>query len=127
MRNFDLLSSSARERIEKLPFFLKYIIGILLDCMDDIINGKCNEDVLVSTLSTLERNANGKFSNEDLMNYDEAGKVLGFGTTNRCGLKKLLDKNNIHQVIINNTKCGFRRDEILLLKSKLEMKKGIYT
>lgn len=54
-----------------------------------------------------------------MLNYDKAGEILGFGTTNRAGLKKLLDKNGIHEVIINNMKVGFRRDEIMLLKDKL--------
>ena len=127
MLNSDLLSPTAKESIDKLPFFMKYVINVLLDCIDNIINGKCDEDIIVSAMSTMNNNARGKYSNEDLMNYDEAGEVLGFGTTNRVGLKRLLDKHGIKQVVINNMKCGFRRDEILSLKDKLCIKKSIKT
>ena len=98
---------------------MRYVIYKLVDCIDDIINGKCDEQLIVNTMSTLENNANGRYSKEDLLNYDKAGEILGFGTTNRAGLKKLLDKNGIHEVIINNMKVGFRRDEIMALKDKL--------
>lgn len=123
MKKFDLLSATAQEKIDKMPFFMRYVIYKLVDCIDDIINGKCDEDILVSTMSTLENNAKGKFNNDDLMNYDQAGEALGFGTTNRVGLKRLLDKHGIKQVVINNMKCGFRRDEIMALKDKLLAKK----
>ena len=119
MKKLGLLNASAEEKIDKLPFFMRYVIYKLVDCIDDIINGKCDEQILVNTMSTLENNANGRYSKEDLLNYDKAGEILGFGTTNRIGLKNLLDKNNIHEVVINNMKVGFRRDEIMLLKDKL--------
>ena len=123
MKKYDLLSATAQEKIDNLPLFMRYVIYKLVDCIDDIINGKCDEDILVSTMNTLENNAKGKFSNDDLMNYDQASEALGFGTTNRVGLKRLLDKHGIKQVVINNMKCGFRRDEIMALKDKLLAKK----
>lgn len=123
MNHLDLLSATAQEKIDKLPFFMKYVVSKLIDCIDDIVNNKCDEDVLLTTMNTLENNAKGKFSNDDLMNYDQAGDALGFGTTNRVGLKRLLDKHGIKQVIINNMKCGFRRDEIMALKDKISTKK----
>lgn len=119
MKSYDLLSAVAQEKIDKLPFFMRYVIYKLVDCIDDIINGKCDEQLIVNTMSTLENNANSRYGKDDLMNYDKAGEALGFGTTNRTGLKKLLDKNGIHEVVINNMKVGFRRDEIMLLKDKL--------
>lgn len=119
MKKSGLLNASAEEKIDNLPFFMRYVIYKLIDCIDDIINGKCDEQLIVNTMSTLENNANSRYSKDDLMNYDKAGEILGFGTTNRVGLKNLLDKNNIHEVVINNMKVGFRRDEIMLLKDKL--------
>ena len=119
MKNLNLLSATAQEKIDKLPFFMRYVIYKLVDCIDDIINGKCDEHIIVNTMSTIENNADGRYSKDDLLNYDKAGEILGFGTTNRIGLKNLLDKNNIHEVVINNMKVGFRRDEIMLLKDKL--------
>ena len=120
MKSYDLLSATAQEKIDKLPFFMRYVIYKLVDCIDDIINGKCDEQLIVNTMSTLENNANSRYGKDDLMNYDKAGEALGFGTTNRTGLKKLLDKNGIHEVVINNMKVGFRRDEVMALKDKLD-------
>lgn len=119
MKKYELLTSSAQEKIDKLPFFMRYVIHRLVDCIDDIINGKCDEQLIVNTMSTLENNANGRYGKDDLLNYDQAGEILGFGCTNRVGLKRLLDKNNIHEVVINNMKVGFRKDEVMALKDKL--------
>lgn len=119
MKKYELLTASAEEKIEKLPFFMRYVIHKLVDCIDDIINGKCDEQLIVNTMSTLENNSKGRYSKDDLLNYDKAGEALGFGCTNRVGLKRLLDRNNIHEVVINNMKVGFRRDEIMALKDKL--------
>lgn len=119
MKKSGLLNASAEEKIDKLPFFMRYVIYKLVDCIDDIINGKCDEQLLVNTMSTIENNASGRYCKDDLLNYDKAGEILGFGSTNRVGLKRLLDKHNIKEVVINNMKVGFRRDEIMLLKYKL--------
>lgn len=119
MRNCDLLSATAKEKIDKLPCFMRYIISSLLDCIDNIMNGKCDEDTIVSAMSTIQNNANGRFSDCDLVNYDEAGNILGFGTTNRVGLKHTLDKYGIKQVTMNNMKVGFKRSEIIALRDKL--------
>lgn len=119
MRNTELLNEKYKEQINKLPYFMRYVVNILLDCIDNIINGKCDEDTLVSTMSTIENNINGRYCKDDLLNYDKAGEILGFGCTNRMGLKKLLDKHNIRQVVINNMKCGFRRTDIMTLRDKL--------
>lgn len=119
MNETSILSKAAQEKIDKLPFFIRYVICKLVDCIDDLINGKCDEQLIVNAMSTLENNAKGRYSGDDLLNYDKAGEVLGFGTTNRVGLKRLLDKHGIHEVKIGNTKVGFRRDEVMALKDKI--------
>lgn len=113
------LDNETKDKIDKLPLVMRQAVLYLLDAIDNMINGKCDESAVLSTMGTLNQNAKGKYSREDLMNYDQAGKALGFGCTNRTSLKKLLDKHNIKQVEINNMKCGFRRDEIMTLRDKL--------
>lgn len=120
MKKSDLLSASAQEKIDNLPYFMQYIINTLLDCIDNIINGKCDEETIVSAMSTMQNNTNSRFSECDLLTYDKAGELLGLGTTNRVGLKRLLDKNGIKQVKFGNTKVGFRRDEVMALKERLD-------
>lgn len=125
LRKSDLLSASAQEKIDNLPYFMRYVINTLLDCIDNIINGKCDEETIVSAMSTVQNNTGNRFNECDLLNYDEAGDMLGFGTTNRVGLKKLLDKNGIKQVSFGNTKVGFRRDEVMVLKDRLDSERKI--
>ena len=120
MEKSDLLSASAQEKIDNLPYFMRYIINTLLDCIDNIINGKCDEETIVSAMSTVQNNASGRFRKEDLLTYDEAGELLGFGTANRVGLKRLLDNSGIKQVKFGNTKIGFRRDEVMALRERLD-------
>ena len=120
MKNTGLLNEKYKGKVDNLPFFMKYVVNALLECIDNIVNGNCDEETIVSTMATLENNANGRYCKEDLLNYDKAGEILGFGCTNRVGLKRLLDKNNIHQVVINNIKCGFKRSEIMALRDKLK-------
>lgn len=119
MKKYELLTASAEEKIEKLPSVMRYVIHVLLDCIDNIINGNCDEDEIISTASTLNNNASGRYCKDDLLNYDKAGAILGFGSTNRIGLKRLLDKHNIKEVVINNMKVGFRRSEVMALRDKL--------
>lgn len=106
-------------KISSLPLILKSAVQYLLNCIERIINGDCNEDEVTTTMGTLNQNAQGRYGKEDLMNYDKAARALGFSVTNRCGLLNLLNRYNIHQVVINNIKCGFRRSEIMALADKL--------
>lgn len=78
-----LLNEETQEKVNKLPIVLKTAVNTLLECIDQIINGKCNEEVITSTMGTLHNNAKSRYGNNDVLNYDQAGKMLGFGTTNR--------------------------------------------
>lgn len=113
------IDNTTKDRIDKLPLVLRTATHYLLDCVERIINGDCNEDEVTSTMGTLNQNAMGRYGKNDLMNYDKAGNVLGFGCTNRVGLKRLLDRHNIKQVVINNIKCGFKKTEIMALADKV--------
>lgn len=113
------LSKETKDKIDKLPIVLRMAVNYLLDAVDKIINGECNEDAVTSTMATLNNNASGRICKDDVLNYDKAGNILGFGATNRTALKALLDKHGIKQVVINNMKCGFLRSDIMALRDKL--------
>lgn len=113
------LNDKTKEKIDNLPIVLKMAVNYLLDMVDKIINGECNEDAVTSTIATLNNNAEGRICKDDVLNYDKAGNILGFGATNRTALKALLDKHGIKQVVINNMKCGFLRSDIMALRDKL--------
>lgn len=113
------LDSESKDKLAKQPFIMRKAVDYLMSVINTIINGGCDESTVVSTMGTLNQNAQGRYSDDDLLDYDKACKILGFSVTNRVGLKRLLDKNGIKQVKIHNMPCGFRRDEILALRDKI--------
>lgn len=113
------LDDKTKGKIDKLPVVLRMAVNYLLDAVDKIVNGECSEETITSTMATLNNNASGRICKDDVLNYDKAGEILGFGATNRTALKALLDKHGIKQVVINNMKCGFLRSDIMALRDKL--------
>lgn len=120
MDRLDLLDSKVQAAVRRLSSSMKFMVNALLDGVNSIIAGDCDESTLCTALDAIKQNAEGRFCDSDLMNYDEAGKALGFGTTNRVGLKRLLDEHGIREVRMNNMKVGFRRDEIMMLRGKVD-------
>lgn len=112
------LDQETKDKIDKLPFMLKTAAHYLLDALDNIINDNCSEDAVTSTIGTLNNNASKRYGKHDLLTYEKASDILGFGR-NMVGLKALLDKHGIKQQIINNQKCGFLRSEVMALNDKL--------
>ena len=112
------LDQETKDKIDKLPFMLKTAAHYLLDALDNIINGNCSEDAVTSTIGTLNNNASKRYGKHDLLTYEKASDILGFGR-NLVGLKALLDKHGIKQQVINNQKCGFLRSEVMALNDKL--------
>lgn len=108
-----------QSKLDRLPLVFKLAINALLDAVRRILDGDCDESAITDTMATLNNNSQGRYADEDLVNYEEAAKILGISTTNRMKLKLLLDMNNIQQVTLHNQKVGFKRTEIMALRSKL--------
>lgn len=108
-----------QSKLDRLPLVFKLAINALLDAVRRILDGDCNESAITDTMATLNNNSQGRYADEDLVNYEEAAKILGISATNRMKLKLLLDMNNIQQVTLHNQKVGFKRTEIMALRSKL--------
>lgn len=115
------LDSESKNKLSKQPFIIRQAADYVLNLLNTLINGGCDESTIVSTMGTLNQNSQGKFSDSDLLNYDEACTILGLQVTNRVGLKKLLDRHGIKQVKIKNKPSGFRRDQILALRDKIDL------
>lgn len=112
------ISTSDKEKIDGLNPMSRLMVDYIIGFADGIINGMISEDDIVSSFARIKQCADARYGVDDLMNYDQAGKALGFGCTNRVGLKRLLDENKIKQVVINNMKCGFRRKDIEALAER---------
>ena len=106
-------------KIKSLPLVFRLAVDILLGLIKKILNNECDEDEVTDTLATLNANADSRYANEDLVNYDQAANILGVSVTNRIRLKSLLDSNGVKQVVTHNQRIGFKRSEIMALSTKL--------
>ena len=109
------LDKETQEKINKLPLIFRMAANFLVRCLDKLINDECDEKEVINAINAVKDNSEGRYSKSELMNYDEAGKALGFGVTNRAGLKKFLDKHNVKQVQFGSMKVGFPRSKIINL------------
>jgi len=119
-----IFTDEEQNKIDKLPIVLRQAVKYLSDALNNIINGNCNEEALTDTIATINNNSANRYNDNDLLTYDKACKELRISVTNRVKLKKLLDRNGIKQVIMHNQKVGFKRSEILALKSKMEKQRS---
>ena len=118
-----IFSEDEEKKIKSLPLVLRIALDTLVGVIKKILNNECNEDEVADTIATLNANADGRYANEDLVNYDQAAKILGVSVTNRLKLKSLLDANGVKQVVMHNQKIGFKRSELMALRTKLYAKR----
>ena len=117
-------SEDEEKKIKSLPLILRLAIDMIVVVIKKILNNECNEEEVADTIATLNANADGRYANEDLVNYDQAAKILGVSVTNRLRLKSLLDANGIKQVVMHNQRIGFKRSEVMALRTKLYSKRS---
>ena len=116
-------SEYEENKIKSLPLVFRLALDMLLGLIKKILNNECDEEEVTDTMATLKANADSRYANEDLVNYDQAAKILGVSVTNRIRLKSLLDANGVRQVVMHNQRIGFRRSEVMALRTKLYSKR----
>ena len=114
----EILTAEAKAKISKLPLVLRTAAKMLEDSLLSVIVGNCDEDQVANMVCTADANARGRYSDEELMTYDEAQRALKISDRNK--LKPTMDKYGIQQVIMTNHKVGFPREAVLALKTKLK-------
>ena len=57
-------------KIKSLPLILRIALDTLVGVIKKILNNECNEDEVADTIATLNANSDGRYANEDLVNYD---------------------------------------------------------
>ena len=70
------LDSESKDKLSKQPFIIRQAASYVLNLLNTLINGGCDESTVVSTMGTLNQNAQGRYSDDDLVNYDNACKIL---------------------------------------------------
>lgn len=101
---------------------MKYIITLLKQVIKDVKSGQCSEEELVAALMKFNPETKGYIREDMYVNYDEAGKILGFGW-NRNKLNDLCKLYGIKNHKFNNAHIGFDKREIEKLKVFLSEKK----
>lgn len=119
-----IFSEDEEKKIKSLPLVLRLAVDTLVCVIKKIINNECDEDEVTDTMATLNANTDSRYANEDLVNYDQAANILGVSVTNRLRLKSLLDANGVKQVVMHNQRIGFKRSEVMALRTKLFAKRS---
>ena len=117
-------SEDEENKIKSLPLVLRLAVDTLVGVIRKILNNECDEDEVTDTLATLNANADSRYADEDLVNYDQAAKILGVSVTNRIRLKSLLDANGVRQVVMHNHRIGVKRSDVMALRTKLFAKRS---
>lgn len=115
--HIEILTEEAKQKLTELPLVLRTGANVLIDGLNSIFGGNCNEDEVASLVVRAETNARGKYSDDELMTYDEAGRTLGIKDRNK--LRATLTKYGVEQHKLNNHKCGFPREQVLVVRNKL--------
>lgn len=110
---------SVKEELSKLSPIKRWLFETLFDKIWAIFSDECSETEISSAINSLEKVNSEYVRPTDVLNYDESMRVLNF-SNNRVGFKRLMDAKGIEQVIFKNRKIGYRKSEILALKSELE-------
>lgn len=113
------LFDSVKDELSKLSPIKRWLFETLFDKIWAIFSDECSETEISSAINSLEKVNTEYIRPTDVMNYDECMRVLNF-SNNRVGFKRLMDAKGIEQVIFKNRKLGYRKSEILALKSELE-------
>lgn len=112
---YDLL----KEEVSKLSGLKKILFDTVFSRLLDILSEDCSENDVAQAINSIEKVNSEYVRPTDVLNYDESMRVLNF-SNNRVGFKRLMDAKGIEQVIFKNRKIGYRKSEILALKSELE-------
>lgn len=112
---YDLL----KEEVSKLSGLKKILFDTVFSRLLDILSEDCSENDVAQAINSIEKVNSEYVRPTDVLNYDESMRILNF-SNNRVGFKHLMDAKGIEQVIFKNRKIGYRKSEILALKSELE-------
>lgn len=113
-----LVTKETQDKIDKLPLTLRVVADTLINCLNNLISGDCDTNEIIQSIADVNDHSQGRYSNDDLMNYDDTCKTLGYSVTNRVGMKREMDKNGIKQVVMNGHNVGFPRHKVEALARK---------
>lgn len=112
---YDLL----KEEVSKLSGLKKILFDTVFSRLLDILSEDCSENDVAQAINSIEKVNSEYVREDDFLNYDAGLKLLGY-SNNRVAFSNLMKKHGIKQQVFRNQKVGFKKSEILALKSELE-------
>lgn len=112
---YDLL----KEEVSKLSGLKKILFDTVFSRLLDILSEDCSENDVAQAINSIEKVNSEYVREDDFLNYDGEMRLLGY-SSNRVGFSNLMKRHNIKQQVFRNQKVGFKKSEILALKSELE-------
>lgn len=113
------LFDSVKGELEKLSPIKKFLFQTLFDRIWSIFSDDCSDNDIAQAINGLEKVNSEYVREDDFLNYDMSMRLLGY-SSNRVGFSNLMKKYRIKQHTFRNQKIGFKKSELLALKSELE-------
>lgn len=103
-----------------LSMIKRIALEILKNIENKIRNDECSDDYMLNMASKISAEMNGYIREDELLNYDQAMKMLGI--SNRNVFNRICRKHKVENIKIKNVHVGFRKKDIECLILKLKDK-----
>lgn len=107
------------ERFNRLPASGRALVKTLLDIVEQILSGRCDEEEMEEISRRVNPDMKGYKCEDDYVTIDEGMRIMHYNR-NRNGFCNLMKKYGIENETFNNIKIGYSRAQIVALKHKLD-------
>lgn len=107
------------ERFKSLPPSGRALVKTLLDIVEQILSGRCDEEEIEDVSRRVNPDMKGYKCEDDYVTIDEGMRIMHYNR-NRNGFCNLMKKYGIPNETFNNIKIGYNRNRLIVLKHKLD-------
>lgn len=107
------------ERFKNLPPSGRALVKTLLDIVEQILSGRCDEEKIENVSRRVNPDMKGYKCEDDYVTIDEGMRIMHYNR-NRNGFCNLMKKYGIPNETFNNIKIGYNRNRLVDLKHKLD-------
>lgn len=107
------------ERFDRLPPSGRALVKTLLDIVEQVLSGRCDEEEIEDVSRRVNPDMKGYKCEDDYVTIDEGMKLMHCGR-NRAGFCNLMKKYGISNETFKNVKIGYNRKKIIALKHRLD-------
>ncbi len=107
------------ERFKSLTPSGRALVKTLLDIVEQILSGRCDEEEIEDVSRRVNPDMKGYKCEDDYVTIDEGMRIMHYNR-NRNGFCNLMKKYGIPNETFNNIKIGYNRNRLIALKHKLD-------